>query len=625
MESKTLTANVDSAWLVDAAYDAGRVHLTLIRSSNQEPIRWSDPNYRPYYLTDTESSDTSVTKADLFTQEKRTLTKVTYNKLPPKKVRSWELDIDPALSYAYDQGLKFGTIHFFQENKWVPQAHLTPEQTSSFQKLFTDIKDRDPLKYRMLGDFYHCISQPIPKVDPAKLGLASSPDFEEEYYKAFLLSRVANLPITRTYKSRTVSDWIRSMLHTYYRTHDILIPNTAELKLGSTKKFVTGALTIAPTSGTYFDMVVLDFESLYPGVIDHYNLSYETIRCPHRGYENNLVPGLDYHVCLQKRGIYSALVGALRDLRVRHFKPLAKEAPRGAEEAKIASAGTRILKLFLVSSFGVTIRIHGLASPLLGEAITACGRHVLQSTWDLAQERSLRPRYGDTDSVFLDNPASNNLKEFVEEIGKNFGLELAYDRRYAVCVLSAAKKAYFGILPNGQPEIKGLTVAKSNSPRFFLETFQGCLAKLSEGKDSPENFEKAKQEAQTVVSDALQRLRHGRIPIEDLQFKVELREDPQAKFRAKALPQPYQAARLVSETGKKLNHGDTVGFVKVHPFKHKGRLFTVKPTIQASISDINYEDYVNSLIASLSQTFEPMGINLTRRTETKLSEFTRLD
>ena len=62
-----------------------------------------------------------------------------------------------------------------------------------------------------------------------------------------------------THKSYSVSEWIRSMLNTYYRAHDILIPNPEELKLGDTRKFVTGALTIAPESGTYFNMHVLDF------------------------------------------------------------------------------------------------------------------------------------------------------------------------------------------------------------------------------------------------------------------------------------------------------------------------------------------------------------------------------
>ena len=45
--------------------------------------------------------------------------------------------------------------------------------------------------------------------------------------------------------------------------------------------------------------------------------------------------------------------------------------------------------------------------------------------------------------------------------------QLAYDRVYSVCVLSAAKKAYFGILPDGEPEIKGLSIAESNSPKIL--------------------------------------------------------------------------------------------------------------------------------------------------------------
>jgi hypothetical protein len=42
-------------------------------------------------------------------------------------------------------------------------------------------------------------------------------------------------------------------------------------------------------------------------------------------------------------------------------------------------------------------------------------------------------------------------------------------------IITKNKLAYFGILPNGEPEIKGLSIAK-----FFQQTFQKCLAKLSE-------------------------------------------------------------------------------------------------------------------------------------------------
>lgn len=108
-------------------------------------------------------------------------------------------------------------------------------------------------------------------------------------------------------------------------------------------------------------------------------------------------------------------------------------------------------------------------------------------------------RYGDTDSVFLDNPSEEDVTQFSKSVMNRFGLELASDRAYAVCVLSSAKKAYFGILPNGEAEIKGLSITKSNSPKFFQQTFHKCLAKLSEGRQSSSDFEQAKQQVPAVV------------------------------------------------------------------------------------------------------------------------------
>jgi DNA polymerase elongation subunit (family B) len=284
------------------------------------------------------------------------------------------------------------------------------------------------------------------------------------------------------------------------------------------------------------------------------------------------------------------------------------------------AATTRILKLFLVSCFGVTIRIRGLASPLLGEAITAYGRHVLQSTWDVAKSSNLKPRYGDTDSVFLDDPVKKDVDEFVQSIRNRFGLELAYDRIYSVCVLSAAKKAYFGILPNGDPEIKGLSIAKSNSPKFFQQTFDKCLIKLSEGRNSRSEFDQAKLRVPEVVRAAIRELRDDKVDLADLEYRVELRDDPKEKSKSTTLPQAYQAAWLLGRAGKNASRGEVVGFVKVRPFKVQGKQFTVKPTSQAASREINVNDYVRNLISSLNQTFEPMNIKL-EPSEATLSEF----
>ena len=603
-----------SAWLVDVSYKTGQVTLRLVTSPGLKPIDWVDRDFQPYYLT-THQQGEPVKKLDLFTGNELELRKVNLRGKPAKDVKAWESDIDPAMSYAYDKGLRFGTLHRFSGNNWVPETSLNEELSSRFEELFGAIKRRDPLKYASLRELYAYISQPVPRISEQELHLAEVGS-EEDYFNAFLLSRIANLPLNRTYQNYSVSDWIRSMLNSYYRTHNILIPNPEELKLGDTRKYVTGALALGPEAGTYFNMHVLDFESLYPGCIDVFNLSYETIQCPHLECKKNLVPGQpNIHVCTKRRGIYSALVGAIRDLRLQHYKP-----QKGEENtASNMSAASRVLKLFLVSCYGVTIRIHGLASPLLGEAITAYGRHVLQSTWDLAKSMGLRPKYGDTDSVFLDDPTAEETWKLIQEVGSKFRLQLAYDRVYSVCVLSTIK-AYFGILPTGEPEIKGLAIAKSNSPRFFQQTFQQCLTQLAQGRRSPSDFETAKQQMPEIVNEAVRSLRERAVSLADLEYHVELREDPQEKVKSKRLPQPYQAAWLLTKQGKAPSRGETIGFVKVLPFRLQGRQFTVKPTSQANPKEIDVDDYALSLYASLSQAFDPMNIKLTTN-PTRLSDF----
>jgi len=535
---------------------------------------------------------------------------------PVRGVKGWELDIDPAMSYAYDKSLHFGVLHRFNGNSWVPYSPMKEELGSRFEELFGAIRRSDPSKYESLREIYGYINQPVPRIPETVLTFPEVGS-EEDYYNAFLLSRIANLPLDRTYRNYSVSDWIRSMLNTYYRKRNILIPNPEELTLGDTRKQVTGALAIGPQPGTYFNMHVLDFESLYPGCIDVFNLSYETIQCSHAECLSNQVPSQPtLHVCKKRRGIYSALVGAIRDLRLQIYKPRTKQT-QSIDSGGIAAS--RLLKLFLVSCYGVTIRIRGLASPLLGEAITAYGRHVLQSTWELASGMDLRPRYGDTDSVFLDNPSREGASRLIQEVGSRFRLELAYDRVYSVCVLSTIK-AYFGILPNGEPEVKGLAIAKSNSPRFFQQTFQQCLAKLAEGRRSSSDFETAKRQLPGIIADAVRSLRDRAVSLADLEYRVELREDPKEKLTSKRLAQPYQAAWLLMKRGKMPTRRESVGFVKVIPFSLEGRHLTVKPTSQATPKEIDVNDYTISLYASLSQVFGPMNIKL-KTNATSLSDF----
>jgi DNA polymerase elongation subunit (family B) len=596
-----------------------------------------DSDFRPYFfvphpLTEKDLEILGGLRATTRVEEKRDLftdqtVKVTRVELEvssdPRRVsegfeRSWEGEVPVVLGYVYDRGLTFGAQHSVRGKQIETLFEVSGEARQRFEEEFSDVRDSDPVKYGLLERWFSLCSQPVPEVAPERLGIGEKVD-PEKYYLAFMLSRVANLPVPLAYSSRQVSTWIRSILHNHLRRNNILIPASKELRRGETKRRVQGALTFPPETGVHFNTVVVDFHSLYPSLIDAYNLSHETIDCPHEECQNNKVPGLEHCVCRRRRGVYSVLIGALRDLRVRWYNPLANDKNVSSEERRLAQATSQLLKLILVSSYGVTVRIHGLARPSLAESITAYGRHSLKTSWDIAKEGGLHPIYGDTDSLFLDDPGEEQVERLIRIVKERLRLDLAVDERYSVCVLPRAMKAYFGIKRDGTSDVKGVTAIKSNSPAFIQNVFRDCVKEMADVKNQA-HYVEAKGRVQRVVKNAIEDLKAGKVPLEDLEYQVEVHEDPAEKKAEKVLHQPYQCAVQLIDSGKQVKKGVTVNFVKVKPFQYGGRNFTVKPTEHVKgFHEVNVDDYVRNLRTALNQTFKPMNIRFSEDEERRVT------
>jgi len=633
--------SLDTWYLVDAKTIGSAVALRFCDASGERITEVKESEYEPYFLIpyplgerDKYTVDrivgkiSTVQKNDVFSNKTKTLTKVTIKN--PENVERfsklfgdvWENEIEFSRGYIYDNGLVFGSQYALKGSNFTPISSIPKQIRKNFEVIFAEVKKTDPLKYEMLEYWFNLCYQPVPQITPEKLGIKEKLDLKRRYI-VFMLSRIANIPVPEAYSSRHVSDWIKSIIYTYLRKNNILIPTSKELRRGGVlKKSVEGALTIAPKSGVYFNTVVTDFESLYPSVIDSYNLSYETVDCEHEECRKNSVSGVNHHVCTKRRGFYSILTGALKDLRIHWFKPLSKDISLPEEERHLAEALSKLLKLLTVSSYGVTVRIHGLASTPLAESITGYGRYVLQTAWNMAEEHGLHPTYGDTDSLFLDNPSEEGVKWLIETVKEKLRLDLAVDKQYSVCVLPKAKKAYFGILEDGTPDIKGLTVIKSNSPKFFQKVFRDCVKELKH-INNMEEYEEAKKKIMKFVQKAVSDLRQRKIPIEDLEYSVELYFDPKEKLlMEEALHQPYQCAIQLIDSGIEVNRRDTVSFIKVKPFNYKGKKFTVKPSSHVkNVAEINVEDYVRNLRTALGQTFEPMNIDFETQRDMKISEW----
>jgi DNA polymerase elongation subunit (family B) len=613
-------------YLLDATVSEKKQGITLV-FYDPSMNKWKellDADYRPYFFIPYPIPDEDykeiqelgldikvVEKTDLFSRKPVKLTKVTLKdfsdplQISRRFSKSWENEVPIVSSYMFDKNLLFGAKYKIKDKEIVPLLGVSKEELNNFRKTFSEIRRTDPGKYRLSKRLFILCSQQVPEVSLKRFGIEVD---SEKLHSMFMLARLANLPIPSTYKAHHVTVWIKSILHSYLRKNNILIPTDKELRRGEKTHRVKGALTLTPEPGVHFNTVVVDFDSMYPSLIDSYNLSHETIDCADEECQTNKVPGLDNYVCTKKRGVYSILIGSLKDLRIHWFKPRSKDKTLSGEKRSLAESTSKLLKLMLVSSYGVVIRMKGLSRSSLGEAITAYGRYSLRTAKKIAEEKGLHPIYGDTDSLFLEDPTEEEIEWLIKTVKQQLKLDLSVEVRYTLCVLPEAAKAYFGIKKDGTYDLKGLTAIKSNSPEFIYNVFDECIKELTRVTNKSE-FNEAKLKIKAIVQNAIDDLVLGKIPIEDLEYSVKIHDDPKEKMKGASLHQPYQCAIQLIDSGKNVKKWDEMRFVKVKPFSYHGRRFTVKPTDQIKrLSEINVLDYVRNLRTALNQTFEPMGI-----------------
>ncbi len=423
------------------------------------------------------------------------------------------------------------------------------------------------------------------------------------------LARISSMPMEDVSR-QGVSRWIRSFLHHEHRRRNMLIPNTEDILalkgVTATKAIIKGkkykgAIVVEPTPGVHFNVAVMDFSSLYPSIIKVHNLGYQSILCPHEECKDNKVPDTPHWICTKRRALESLLIGSLRDLRVKWYKPKSKDKSLPSELRSWYNVIQSALKVILNASYGVFgAEAFDLYCPPVAEATAAIGRHAITRTIERARELGIQVLYGDTDSVFLRAPSSDQVEALVEWSEKDLGMDLDLDKAYRYSVFSSRKKNYLGVFPDGSVEVKGLTGKKRHIPVFLKEAFRHMVERLGEVK-SPTEFEKAKKEIRKIVRDCYLKLKQREYTLDKLAFHVVLGKMPRGYV--KTTPQHVKAARMLQERKMEIKAGDLISFVKVAKEPH------VKPVQLASKSEVDVDKYVGYLHSTFDQVLDAVGLD----------------
>ncbi|MBM1154705.1 DNA-directed DNA polymerase I, partial [archaeon] len=418
----------------------------------------------------------------------------------------------------------------------------------------------------------------------------------------FLISRIVITPPENVCRTG-ISIWIKNLLYaSMRRLHPrYLIPHPEEVRKRGTittrpvikDKLYRGGFVKEPVPGVHFDVVVLDFASLYPSVISVWNISFDTVLCPHSECRDNLIPGTPHHVCRKRTGIVSAVIGSLKDVRVEYFKKLAKDKRLSPEERAFYNSVQLTMKVILNASYGVFgLRAFPLFCPPVAEGTAAVGRYALTKTIEKAESLGVRVLYGDTDSVFLHRPTEEQIHELIKWSERELKLKLELDKRYRYVVLPALKKNYIGVYDDGTVEVKGLAGKKRHMPAFIKRVFVEALETLSKVK-TPEDFVDARNHIIHIVSEAHRKLRRREFDVRDLALVVKLGKDI-SEYR-KTTPQHVKAARMLERLGRKVRRGDLIAFVKT-------RRGGAMPIDLARPEDVDIDKYAELL----ENTFRPI-------------------
>ncbi|KAG2500449.1 hypothetical protein HYH03_002016 [Edaphochlamys debaryana] len=207
----------------------------------------------------------------------------------------------------------------------------------------------------------------------------------------------------------------------------------------------SGGLVLEPKKGLYDKIVIiLDFNSLYPSIIQEYNICFTTVQRPPDG---SLPPLPDPASAANGLAPLPAVLQALVQRRKQVKQAMAAERnPVTKQQLQVRQQAIKLTanSMYGCLGFGAS-RFY--AQPL-AELITAQGRSILQSTVDLVQGSiGAEVIYGDTDSIMVAtrsdcvDEAKQLAARIKKEVNKRYKLlEIELDGVFRSLLLLKKKK-----------------------------------------------------------------------------------------------------------------------------------------------------------------------------------------
>ncbi|KAJ8907735.1 hypothetical protein NDN08_007841 [Rhodosorus marinus] len=326
-----------------------------------------------------------------------------------------------------------------------------------------------------------------------------------------------------------------------------------------------GGLVLEPKRGLYDHHILqLDFNSLYPSIIQEYNICFTTVQQDPEEQAKIKLPEAS-----EKEGILPRVLRRLVEQR-RSVK-LQMKSTKNPLLQKQLETRQLALKLTANSIYGCLgfENSRYFAQPM-AEMVTAQGRDTLMKTVDLARDKQMDVIYGDTDSLFI----NTGLTELPMVIAQGADLKKEVNRRYRtleievdgvyVKMLLLRKKKYAAMRIQNlrKPdhlvrEVKGLDLVRHDWCDLSHEASEYSLQQILGSGLRPDD---AVANILDFLTQLSEKVRSNRLSLKKYIITKSLTKMPEEYPDANSTPHVKVALRA-KQFGKAFRTGDYVQYV----------------------------------------------------------------
>uniref|UniRef100_A0A8D1YKU9 DNA polymerase n=1 Tax=Sus scrofa TaxID=9823 RepID=A0A8D1YKU9_PIG len=353
--------------------------------------------------------------------------------------------------------------------------------------------------------------------------------------------------------------------------------DASKYKKGRKKAAYSGGLVLDPKVGFYDKFILLlDFNSLYPSIIQEFNICFTTVqrvaseaeKVTEDGEQEQIPelpdPGLEM-------GILPREIRKLVERR-RQVKQLMKQPDLNPDLVLQYDIRQKALKLTANSMYGcLGFSYSRFYAKPLAALVTYKGREILMHTKEMVQKMNLEVIYGDTDSIMI-NTNSNSLEEVFKlgnkvksEVNKLYKLlEIDIDGIFKSLLLLKKKKyAALVVEPTSdgnyitKQEVKGLDIIRRDWCDLAKDTGNFVIGQILSDQSRDTIVENIQKRLIEIGENVL----NGSVPVSQFEINKALTKDPQDYPDKKSLPHVHVALWINSQGGRKVKAGDTVSYI----------------------------------------------------------------